>query len=197
MLELLTGGGLALASGLNAFIPLLVVGLLGRTTDLLTLPAPWEWLTHPWALVLLAGLLLLDIVADKVPAIDHLNDIVQTGVRPASGGIVFASGATSQTVAVPDPALFDESALVPFLIGVAVALTIHLLKSAVRAMVNFSTAGLGAPIVSTMEDATALAMTAIAVMVPILVIVAVGGALTAVVLALRRRSRLRRAQLRR
>lgn len=196
MLELLTGSGLALSAGLNAFIPLLTVGLLARTTDLLTLPDQWAWLTNPWSLIVLAALLLLDVVADKVPAIDHLNDIVQTGVRPAAGGIVFASGATSQTVAVPDPDLFDGSVLLPFIIGVAIALAIHLLKSAVRAMVNFATAGLGAPVASTMEDVTALAMAGIAIMVPLLVILAVGGAITAIVLALRRRARLRREQLR-
>lgn len=196
MLELLTGSGLALSAGLNAFIPLLAVGLLGRYTDLLALPDTWAWLANPWALIIIAGLLLLDVAADKVPAIDHLNDIVQTGVRPASGGIVFASGSTSSTVAVPDPDLFDASVLVPFVAGVAIALAMHLIKSAVRAMVNLTTAGLGAPVVSTMEDASALALAGIAVMVPLLVIVAVGAAITAVVLALRRRARSRRHHLR-
>lgn len=196
MLELLTGSGLALSAGLNAFIPLLAVGLLARYTDLLALPDNWAWLANPWALVIIAALLLLDVAADKVPAIDHLNDIVQTGVRPASGGIVFASGATSSTVAVPDPDLFDTSVLLPFVAGVAIALAVHLIKSAARAMVNLTTAGLGAPVVSTMEDATSLALAGIAVMVPLLVIVAVGAAITAVVLALRRRARLRRHHLR-
>nr|WP_152818238.1 DUF4126 domain-containing protein [Pseudactinotalea sp. HY160] len=195
-MELLTGGGLALAAGLNAFIPLLAVGLLGRYTDLLTLPAPWEWLTDPWALAVMGLLLLLDVVADKVPAVDHLNDIVQTGVRPASGGIVFASGATSTTVAMPDPDLFDERVLVPFLLGVAIALLIHLIKSAVRAMINLTTAGLGAPVASAMEDATAVALAAIAIMVPILVVAAVVAAIVAVIVALRRRARFRRRQLR-
>ena len=48
-MELLTGFGLAAAAGLNAYIPLLALGLLARFTDLVTLPASqicFEWNTR-------------------------------------------------------------------------------------------------------------------------------------------------------
>lgn len=195
MLEVLTGSGLALSAGLNAFIPMLAMGLIGRYTDLVTLPAPWQWLENGWVLVVLGVLLLLDVVADKVPAVDHVNDVVQTLVRPTAGGIVFAAGSSSQTPAITDPGEFFTSAAVwPFIVGVVLALTTHLAKASGRAVVNLSTAGVGAPVVSTVEDVSALTMTVLAILVPVLVVVFL---LALVGLALYARSRLvRRRQTR-
>lgn len=172
MLELLTGSGLALSAGLNAFIPMLAIGLLARFTDLVALPAQWAWLANPWVLVVLGVLFLLDVVADKVPAVDHVNDVVQTLVRPTAGGIVFAAGSSSETHAITDPAeFFTSSAVVPFIIGLVLALSSHLAKASGRAVVNMSTGGVGAPVVSTVEDVSALTMTVLAILVPVLVLV--------------------------
>lgn len=172
MLEVLTGSGLALSAGLNAFIPMLSMGLLARYTDVLTLPAQWQWLENGWVLVILSVLFLIDVVADKVPAVDHVNDIVQTLVRPTSGGIVFAAGSSSQTPAITDPGEFFTSAAVwPFVVGVVLALSTHLAKASGRAVVNLSTAGAGAPVASTVEDVSSLTMTVLAILVPVLVIV--------------------------
>lgn len=172
MLELLTGSGLALSAGLNAFIPMLSIGLLARFTDMVELPDQWQWLQNGWVLVILGVLLLLDVVADKVPAVDHVNDVVQTFVRPTAGGIVFAAGSTSETPAITDPGEFFTSAAVwPFVVGVILALSTHLAKASSRAVVNLSTAGAGAPVASTVEDVSALTMTVLAILVPVLVIV--------------------------
>ena len=91
MLEVLTGAGLAAAAGLNAYIPLLVMGLAARF-DWIGLPSGWTWLSNEWVLVIIGLLLVVEVVADKVPAVDSVNDWIQTVVRPASGGIVFAGG---------------------------------------------------------------------------------------------------------
>lgn len=172
MLELLTGSGLALSAGLNAFIPMLSIGLLARFTTVVDLPANWEWLTNSWVLVMLGVLLLFEVVADKIPAVDHLNDIVQTLVRPTAGGIVFAAGAGSTTPAITDPEkFFTSGAVVPFVIGVVLALTTHVAKAGTRSVVNLSTAGIGAPVISTVEDISALTMTVLAILVPVLVVV--------------------------
>lgn len=172
MLEVLTGSGLALSAGLNAFIPMLSIGLLARYTEMVTLPPAWAWLENGWVLVILGVLLLLDVVADKVPAVDHVNDIVQTLVRPTAGGIVFAAGSSSQTPAITDPGeFFTSEAVWPFVIGVILALSTHVAKASGRAVVNLSTAGVGAPVVSTVEDVSALTMTVLAILVPVLVIV--------------------------
>ena len=108
-MELLTGLGLATAAGLNAYIPLLALGLLSRFTDLVTLPHGWAWLENGWVMAIVAVLLVVEIVADKIPALDSVNDAIQTFVRPTAGGIVFGSGTAAQTAAVTDPGAFAQS----------------------------------------------------------------------------------------
>ncbi|PWD52375.1 DUF4126 domain-containing protein [Serinibacter arcticus] len=192
MLELLTGLGLASASGLNAYVPLLALGLLGRFTDVVTLPAGWAWLENPWLLIVLGVLCVVDVVADKIPAVDSVNDVVQTLVRPASGGIVFASGVGTETVAVSDPgAMFADGRWIPVVIGVVVALVVHLTKAGVRPVANVATAGVSAPVLSTVEDATSLSLVAAAILLPVLVLVLLGGVVGAGVVLLRRRRRSR------
>src|SRR5690606_40724991 len=105
MLEVLTGAGLAAAAGLNAYIPLLVMGLAARF-DWIGLPTGWTWLSNEWVLVIMGLLLVVEVVADKVPAVDSVNDWIQTVVRPAAGGIVFAGGIGAETVAAAAPGGF-------------------------------------------------------------------------------------------
>jgi uncharacterized protein DUF4126 len=171
VLELLTGIGLATGAGLNAWIPLLVVGLLARYTGLISLPASWDWLTNGWVLAILAVLLAIEVVADKVPVVDSVNDVLQTVVRPTSGGLVFAAGSSAETVTVSSPnEQFDDRGWVPIVIGVVIALAVHLLKATARPVLNAVTAGAGAPVVSTAEDATSVLMSLVAIVVPVLVI---------------------------
>jgi hypothetical protein len=189
--ELMTGFGLATAAGLNAYIPLLAMGLLSRFTDLIALPHGWSWLENGWVIAIVAILLVVEIVADKVPALDSVNDVVQTFVRPTAGGIVFGSGTAAQTAAVTDPGEFARTGQwVPIAIGVVTALVVHLTKTTVRPAANVATAGFAAPVLSTIEDITSVALVFIAILIPVLVLVvliALGWA--AVVLWRRRRRR--------
>lgn len=191
MLELLTGTGLALAAGLNAYIPLLAIGLASRFLEILTLPASWAFLENEWVLGILGVLLVVEFVADKIPAIDTVNDWVQTVVRPASGGLAFGSGAASETVAVTDPAAFLNSGQwVPIAMGVLLALGVHLAKMSVRPVLNFLTAGLAAPVVSVVEDAASVLLSVLAVVVPLLLVLAIPALIVGAVFgvrALRRR----------
>lgn len=192
MLELLTGSGLALAAGLNAFIPLLGLGLLSRYTDLLALPEGWQWIESTPALVILGVLLLGEMVADKIPAVDSVNDVLQTVVRPASGGLVFAAGSISETSAVTDPAtLLEDWRWVPVVLGVLLALTTHTTKALSRPVIDASTVGVGAPVASTAEDASAVGLVLAAVLVPVLVGVVIVVAVVLLVVVLSRWFRLR------
>lgn len=187
MVEFLTGSGLALAAGLNAYVPLLALGLLGRYGPVVDLPAGWEWLSDPLALGILGALFLIEVVADKVPSVDHLNDIVQTVVRPTSGGLVFAAGAGSVTPAVSDPsAFFTSSAALPVIVGAGLALVTHLLKAGTRPVVNLSTAGTGAPVISVVEDVASVTLAVLALLVPVLVLVFVAALAVLAVVLLRR-----------
>ena len=193
-MELLTGFGLATAAGLNAYIPLLALGLLSRFTDLVSLPHGWAWLENGWVMTIVAVLLVIEVVADKIPALDSVNDAIQTFVRPTAGGIVFGSGTAAQTSAVSDPGAFAQSGQwIPVVIGVVVALLVSLTKSAVRPAANVATAGMAAPVLSTVEDATSVGLVFLAILLPVLVLVAVVALAWAVVRILRRRRRQRAA----
>jgi len=192
MLELLTGAGLAAAAGLNAYIPLLVMGLAGRL-DWIQLPAGWTWLENEWVLVIIGVLLVVEIVADKVPAVDSVNDWIQTVVRPASGGIVFAGGIGTSTVAVDDPeTFFSSGAWVPVVIGIGLALLVHLAKMAVRPIANLGTAGIAAPVLSTAEDGVSLVLVVLALVAPLLVLLGLALMVVGFVLLVRAVRRRRR-----
>jgi len=170
--QLLTGLGLSTAAGLNAYIPMLMLGLLARFTDIVHLPAGWNWMENGWVILIIGVLLVVEIVADKIPALDSVNDSVQTFVRPAAGGIVFGSGTAAQTAAVSDPGQWARSGgWIPVVIGVVIALLVSLTKSAVRPAANVATAGVAAPVLSTVEDVTSFGLVFIALLVPILVLV--------------------------
>lgn len=191
MIEAITGLSLASAAGLNAYIPLLGLGLLSRFTDLLTLPSGWAWLENEWAL---GVLFVIEAVVDKVPALDTANDILQTVVRPASGGLVFTAGSASSTVAVTDPEAFVNSAQFwPFVIGVCIALVPHILKLVARPLVNLVSAGAGASVLSAVEDVAAAVVTVLAVLLPLLALALIIGIVLLGVRGLRR-LRARRAR---
>ncbi|MGJ7441291.1 DUF4126 domain-containing protein [Aquipuribacter sp. MA13-6] len=191
-MELLTGLGLASAAGLNAYVPLLALGLLSRWTDLVQLPSAWAWLQDPWALGIIGLLLVVEVTADKIPGVDHVNDLLQTVVRPVSGGLVVGAG-TDQASLVQDPSQWLSSGdWVPVLVGAGIALGVHLLKAGGRTVVNATTAGLGAPVASTAEDVLAVGLSLAALLLPVLVLVLLVVVVVVVVRGRRRRARLRR-----
>jgi Domain of unknown function (DUF4126) len=193
--ELLTGFGLATAAGLNAYIPLLALGLLSRFTDLVTLPHGWAWLENGWVMTIVAALLVVEVVADKIPALDSINDAVQTFVRPTAGGIVFGSGTAAQTAAVTDPGAFAHTGQwIPVAVGVVTALVVSLTKSTVRPAANVATAGMAAPVLSTVEDIVSVGLVFAAILIPVLVLVAVVALVWAAMRIVRRRRRKAAAQ---
>ena len=192
MLEILTGTGLAAAAGLNAYIPLLIMGIAGRI-DWIQLPSGWLWLENEWVMVILGVLFIIEIVADKVPAVDSVNDWIQTAVRPASGGIVFAGGIGTSTVAVDDPGnFFSSGAWILVVIGIVLALLMSLAKSAVRPVANIATGGAAAPALSTAEDGASVVLVVLAIVAPVLVLIALGLVILCFVMLLRRMRRRRR-----
>lgn len=194
-MEFLTGTGLAVAAGLNAYIPLLILGLAGRFLDFVDLPASWAWLENPWVLGIVGVLLVIEIVADKIPVVDSINDWVQTIVRPVSGGIAFGTGSASGTAVVTDPAsFFTSGSWVPVAIGVVLALGTHATKMAARPILNAATIGAAAPVVSTAEDGASLALSLFALIVPVLVLVLIAGLIVTLVAAIRRAGRRKRAR---
>jgi hypothetical protein len=164
-MELLTGiftaFGLSASAGLNAYIPLLLVGLLARYTNLIHLNQPWDTLAHPWIILLLCLLVIIEMLADKIPAVNHINDLIQTLIRPAAGAIAFAATANVVT---------DVSPVLALAAGLLVAGTVHVAKAgAVRPVVTATTGGAGNVPVSIAEDVVSIGLSFLAIVVPLLV----------------------------
>jgi len=159
-LSLATAFGLSTSAGLNAYIPLLVVALLARFTPLVTLNEPYDALSSWWAIGTLAVLLIVEILVDKVPAVDTINDAVQTFIRPAAGAILFA--ATTNTIGL-HPVLAAVC-------GVILTGGVHAVKAGGRPVVTAMTAGVGNPIVSTIEDVISFVTSVLAIVAPYLVV---------------------------
>ncbi len=197
MFPVLTGIGLSASAGLNAWIPLLAIGLLNRYTTLIDVPQSWQWLSNGWILLILGALLAIEMVADKVPIVDSANDAVQTFVRPTAGGLAFGASSDAHTVTVSNPGTFFSShAWVGIAFGAVIALFMHLLKATARPVINTFTLGTGAPVVSTLEDTFSAAMSVVAIVLPILIVVFlafIGFVFWRVRRRLRRRRELRQA----
>ena len=162
---LLAAFGLSASAGLNAYIPLLVVALVARYTPWLTLNPPWDALTDGWVIAVLVLLTGIEFFADKIPAVNHLNDLIQSAVRPIAGAIVFA--ASTNAVGGLHPAL----ALVA---GLIVAGSVHTAKAAVvRPAVTATTAGAANPVVSFVEDVAAVVVSLLSLLIPALLVAAV------------------------
>jgi hypothetical protein len=164
-MELLTGiftaFGLSASAGLNAYIPLLIVGLLARYTNLLALNQPWDTLASPWIILMLCVLVIIEMLADKVPAVNHINDLIQTLVRPAAGAIAFAASANVVT---------DVSPVLALGAGLLVAGTVHLTKSGVvRPAITATTGGAGNVPVSIAEDVVSTVLSILAVIIPMII----------------------------
>ena len=164
-MELLTGVmaafGLSASAGLNAYIPLLVIALTARYTDLIQLSSPWDALTSWWIIGLLIVFSLIEFFADKVPAINHANDAIQTFVRPVAGAIVFAASANVLTELHPVLALGA---------GILVSGTVHAVKSVVvRPAVTVTTGGAGNVPVSVAEDMFATFLSIMAIIIPLVI----------------------------
>jgi hypothetical protein len=160
VLGVLGAFGLAAATGLNAYLPLLIVGLLARYTTLITLKAPWSALTHPVVLIVIGVLLLIEFTVDKIPAVDSVNDVIQTVFRPAAGAILFA--ASGNVISHVSPVL-------AMVCGLLIAGGVHAAKAVARPAVTASTAGLGNPVVSLAEDAVSGTTTVVAIVAPIVI----------------------------
>jgi hypothetical protein len=170
-LELLTGIGLATSAGLNAYIPLLLLGLLGRFTGLIELPDGWKWLENGWVLAILAVLLAIEVVADKIPVVDHINDMVQTVIRPTAGGLAFGAASGAETVTVSNPGdFFSSNQWIPIAAGILISFIVHSMKAAARPVINTTTVGLGAPVASTTEDIFSVTMAFAAILFPVLIV---------------------------
>src|SRR6185369_9322924 len=118
-------------------------------------------LSNPWIILLLCFLVIIEMLADKIPAVNHLNDAIQTFIRPTAGAIAFAASAHTVT---------NVSPVLALACGLLVAGTVHVAKAgALRPIVTATTGGVGNVPVSIAEDIVATVMSFVAIVLPLLI----------------------------
>jgi hypothetical protein len=160
MLEIFAAFGLSASAGLNAYLPLLIVAVCAKI-GVFRLNPPFDVMTSWWVIGVLAVLLLIEILVDKVPAVDTVNDVINTVIRPAAGAILFAAAANVVT---------DISPVLSVILGLLVAGGVHAAKATVRPVLTASTAGVANPVVSTVEDVISGVTALVSILVPWLVL---------------------------
>lgn len=160
----------ATAAGINPWLAALTLVAMAHFgwMDLGTLPVVGSELGDPVILIALGVAFVVEQVADKVPAIDHLSDLVHLPVKPA------VAVALALVVAAPqDPAQIEQYAVPLGIAAAAVALLAHLGKAGVRAGSTATTAGVANPVLSVIEDLGVVLMIVAAVVLPLLAILIV------------------------
>lgn len=167
MIALATGLGLATASGLNAYLPLLTIGIFARL-GMIQLAEPFDLLSNVLVLLILAALAALDFVGDKVPAVDSGLHAAGLIISPIAGAILAL--ASQGDIAAINPILLGAA-------GLVAAGGTHAARATMRPVVTAATGGTGNAVVSAAEDGASLGLTFLAVLAPIiaLIVAMVGG----------------------
>ncbi len=161
LMSVLAAFGLSASAGLNAYIPLFIIGVVAHYfPQAFTLNPPYDWIANPWFLIVLGVFIIIEFLADKVPAINHINDVIQTFIRPAAGAIAFAASAQVIT---------DVHPVLALACGLLIAGGVHTVKAAaVRPAVTATTGGAGNIPVSLAEDILATLVSILSVLLPVL-----------------------------
>ena len=161
LLGIFSAFGLSASAGLNAYIPLFTIAVIAHFTDWFKLSPPFDTLSNPWIIILLGVLIIIEFLADKVPAINHINDLIQTFIRPVAGAVAFAAAARVLT---------DVSPVFSLVCGLLVAGTVHVAKAGLlRPAVTATTGGAGNIPVSIAEDLVSSFTSFLAIVLPVVV----------------------------
>jgi uncharacterized membrane protein len=174
----LMGVSLAACAGLRAFLPVLAAGLAVRM-GWWTVPHGMDWMGSTEALIIFGVATVIEVLADKVPFLDHALDTFHTVVRPVAGALV-AAGAFSQLS--PGYAL-----ALGIIVGAPIAGAFHLSKASTRAVSTALTAGTGNPFLSLVEDLIAAAGVFLALVAPVIAALLIGALAFGVIRWLRAR----------
>ena len=118
------------------------------------------------AIIVLIVASIVEIIADKVPAVDHFLDSIGTFVRPLAATVATASVLTGADV---NPTV---AAVVGLMIGAPTSLGFHTLKAGTRVASSAATFGCANPILSLIEDVVSLGLSLLAIFLPLAVPVA-------------------------
>ncbi len=161
--SLLTSAGLGLGAGINAYATLLVFGLVSRWQPAIFHDELARFFATTPVLIVVAVLYLVEFIADKIPTVDHVWDVIHTIIRPAAGALVAWAAVSDR---IPHGAV-----ILAAVIAGGAALGSHATKATLRGASTLTTGGLGNPVLSLLEDGFAFVNAIIAIFLPWLVIV--------------------------
>jgi len=180
--------GLAFASGINAYLPLLSFAIAARWLHLYKVNPNFAFITSDWFLVVLVILTIMDFVADKIPVLDHTWDATQTVIRPLMGALVAAAGIPSSvgtlhlsesshhllgtTIAVISTVPAEGvGLLIVLVIGGLLAMMSHTAKATTRLVSTLTTAGLFNIVLSFLEDGLVLLVILLSLFIPVVMLI--------------------------
>jgi hypothetical protein len=160
--SLLTSAGLGLGAGINAYATLLVFGLLARWQPGMFRDDMARFFATTPVLIVVGVLYLIEFLADKVPTVDHVWDIIHTLLRPAAGALVAWAAVSDR---IPHGAVILAS-----VIAGGAALGSHATKATLRGASTLMTGGLASPFLSLLEDGFAFINAILVIVLPWVVI---------------------------
>jgi len=183
VLPVLLGLGLASATGLRTFLPLLMLAVAARFGLFgVTLNEHLGWLGSIPAIAALGVAAVLEFAGDKIPVVDHALNVVGAVTRPIAGAIAAAS-----VFAGLDP---TTAAVAGIIVGAPTAFAFNAFQGGTRLTSTATTGGLGNPLLSLIEDVLSLGMVLVAFLAPVIVpLVLIGLAVLVFRLAKRLRER--------
>ncbi|MCC6944515.1 MAG: DUF4126 domain-containing protein [Thermomicrobiales bacterium] len=167
MTNTLTGILLAACAGLNAYIPLLGLALADRASSSIDLSKPFDVVSSTAGIVILLVLLTIDLVIDKVSRLDHINDLVNTALRPAAGMFLVMAVTNGKG---------EVDEIIAMMIGLFVAGGVHAWKAVNRLRLTTRSGGTANPLISLLEDTCAIVVTGLALVFPWAGAIVAGGA---------------------
>lgn len=155
--SLLAGLGLSASAGLNAYLPLLILALADRISGSFNLPDPYDAVSSNAGIVIILLVMAVELIGDKLPRVDHINDMIHWPIRALIGGFCFMAVAAEQG---------DVNVWLAGVIGLAIAGGVSYWKMRVRPAITRETTGIGNPIISVQEDAVAIVLSIMALAWP-------------------------------
>ncbi|MEM9536829.1 MAG: DUF4126 domain-containing protein [Cyanobacteria bacterium P01_E01_bin.45] len=158
--QVFLGLTLAATAGLRAWLPLLALSVLGHL-DVIPLNEQLAWLASPTAIVVLAIATVLEIAADKIPAVDHAMDTLGVVIRPIAGAMAMSA------------AIADVDPLIAITLGIAAGGTsaevVELSKATTRVVANVTSFGIGGRALSIAEDGLAIGGIILGLLIPLII----------------------------
>jgi uncharacterized protein DUF4126 len=159
--------GASWVSGISLYAAVATLGLLGRFANL-KLPGELDVVTSWWVIAIALLLFVVEFIADKVPFVDSIWDVIHTFIRIPAGAVLAATAFGE----------FDRSVqVIALLLGGGLALSSHGTKAATRALINTSPEPVSNVVVSLLEDVLAIVTIVLALFLPVVVFLVIAAGL--------------------